>query len=115
MANIVKKRSLPYTSVMKRPLEILREAYLLPTHLYRLLISPWIPRSCIYTPSCSAYMIASVRSFGIFKGTLLGLARIGRCHRLFMGGSDPLPTEFSCSALTTPYTIFRRRKKQSNH
>lgn len=84
---------------------------MLPTHLYRLIISPWLPPSCIYTPSCSRFMVESVRKHGVIKGTMLGLARIARCHHLFfIGGPDPVPDEFSCASVRTPYTIFRRRR-----
>ncbi|MFA7371754.1 MAG: membrane protein insertion efficiency factor YidD [Sphaerochaetaceae bacterium] len=92
-------------------LRVLREIALIPTHLYRVVISPLFPPSCIYTPSCSAYMVQAVRRFGVFKGTFMGLARISRCHRhLFLGGPDPIPEEFSCKAVKEPYTIFRKRK-----
>src|SRR5690554_5729546 len=89
---------------------ILRELFLLPTHLYRLLISPWIPRSCIYTPTCSAYTVEAVRKHGVIKGSLLAIGRIGRCHSLFYGGEDEVPDHFSCDAVKTPYTIFRKRR-----
>lgn len=90
---------------------IIRELVLLPTHIYRAVISPWLPPSCIYTPSCSTFMVESVRRHGIFKGSALGLARIARCHHTFFyGGPDPVPEEFSCEAVKQPYTIFRRRK-----
>jgi putative component of membrane protein insertase Oxa1/YidC/SpoIIIJ protein YidD len=60
-------------------------------------------------------MVEAVRRHGIFKGTALGLARIGRCHHTFFyGGPDPVPEEFSCKAMGTPYTIFRRHRHK-NH
>ncbi len=96
--------------------KIIREIALLPTHLYRLIISPWLPPSCIYTPTCSSYMVESVRRHGIFKGTALGFARIARCHHTFFyGGPDPVPEEFSCESIKTPYRIFRRRKHKHTH
>ncbi|HLW21732.1 MAG TPA: membrane protein insertion efficiency factor YidD [Sphaerochaetaceae bacterium] len=92
---------------------ILREIVLAPTHLYRLMISPWLPPSCIYTPSCSTYMVESVRRHGVFKGVALGTARIARCHHTFFyGGPDPVPEEFSCKSIRTPYTIFRKRRSR---
>jgi putative membrane protein insertion efficiency factor len=98
---------------MKEKRSWLQELYLLPTHLYRLIISPYIPRSCIYTPSCSTYLVDSVRKHGIIKGSALGFARIGRCHSLFMGGLDPVPEEFSCTEVKKGYTIFRKSKKHT--
>lgn len=117
--NIVKTAPLTYTRHMEKLRRILRKAtrelFLFPTHLYRVVISPWLPPSCIYTPSCSAYMVESVRRHGILKGTALGLARIGRCHHTFFyGGPDPVPEEFSRKAVKTPYTIFRRHRHK-NH
>ncbi|HHU88686.1 MAG: membrane protein insertion efficiency factor YidD [Sphaerochaetaceae bacterium] len=92
-------------------LRVIREIILIPTHIYRVVISPLLPPSCIYTPSCSTYMLEAVRRHGIFKGSSLGLARIGRCYRSrYIGGSDPVPEEFSYKAIKEPYTIFRKRK-----
>ncbi|NCB02385.1 MAG: membrane protein insertion efficiency factor YidD [Spirochaetia bacterium] len=106
---------------MKKILELgkkgVRELFLLPTHLYRVLISPFLPPSCIYTPTCSHYMVESVRKHGIFKGATLGVFRISRCHHvLFYGGVDPVPPLFSKKELLYPYKIFfrRRGKKDSS-
>lgn len=94
--------------------KLFREICLLPTHFYRLIISPHLPPSCIYTPTCSSYMVEAVRRHGVIKGTTLGLARIVRCHHTwFLGGPDPVPDEFSCKEIKTPYTIFRRHRKTS--
>src|SRR5690554_5211536 len=92
---------------------IVREIVLIPTHLYKLIISPYFPSSCIYNPTCSTYMIKSVRQHGIFKGPILGLARIFRCHgSCFIGGSDPVPPRFSFEEVKKPYKIFRKVKKK---
>lgn len=97
-------------SVLPAARHVIRELFLLPTHMYRLAISPWLPPTCIYTPTCSTYLVESVRRHGIFKGTVLGIGRISRCHHLFfLGGYDPVPTKFSCQAIRTPFIIFRKR------
>ncbi len=44
---------------------------------------------CRFEPSCSHYMIASLRKYGPIKGLARGLARIGRCHPWHPGGYDP--------------------------
>ncbi|MBN2859283.1 MAG: membrane protein insertion efficiency factor YidD [Sphaerochaetaceae bacterium] len=92
----------------------LKEAALLPVHFYRFFISPHLPPSCIYDPSCSSYMVNAVRNHGILKGFTLGTLRILRCHHtLFYGGHDPVPEQWSKDTLFTPYRIFFKhgRKK----
>ncbi|MEH0158055.1 membrane protein insertion efficiency factor YidD [Limibacter armeniacum] len=58
---------------------------------YQLMISPWLPQSCRYTPTCSQYMIEAIKKHGPLKGTKLGLKRIGRCHPWGGSGYDPVP------------------------
>lgn len=100
----------PILPVFKR---VVGELFLLPTHFYRMAISPWLPPSCIYTPTCSSYLVESVRRHGVLRGTALGLARIARCHHMFfLGGPDPVPDEFSCESIRTPYTIFRKHRRK---
>ncbi|MGI6467286.1 MAG: membrane protein insertion efficiency factor YidD [Sphaerochaetaceae bacterium] len=94
---------------------VVREIFLFPTHLYRLLISPYLPSSCIYDPTCSSYMVQSVRRHGIFKGFVMGMGRILRCHTtFFIGGYDPVPEHFSCKEVKDGYTIFKRNKKKKS-
>ena len=58
---------------------------------YQLLISPWVPASCRYTPSCSEYALISVRRFGAWKGAWLAGRRLLRCHPFGSHGHDPVP------------------------
>jgi putative membrane protein insertion efficiency factor len=58
---------------------------------YRVLISSWMPPRCRFYPTCSQYMLQAVERFGPFRGTLMGLKRLARCHPLNDGGYDPLP------------------------
>ena len=64
---------------------------------YRFFISPLIGQSCRYLPTCSEYSIESLKTFGLFKGTFLGLKRILSCHPIkFLGGGegfDPVKKE----------------------
>lgn len=62
---------------------------------YQKAISPLTPPSCRYRPTCSQYMLEAVQRFGSFKGFLMGLARILRCHPWAPGGYDPVPDHFS--------------------
>ncbi|MCD8566520.1 MAG: membrane protein insertion efficiency factor YidD [Alphaproteobacteria bacterium] len=52
----------------------------LPVHIYRLVISPWLPRSCRYHPTCSAYALEALEKHGAIKGSWLAIRRILRCH-----------------------------------
>jgi putative membrane protein insertion efficiency factor len=59
--------------------------------LYQLLISPGLPASCRFTPSCSQYTLDAVRRYGALKGAWLGVRRLVRCHPWHPGGYDPVP------------------------
>jgi len=59
--------------------------------LYQAGISPWFPASCRYTPTCSQYSVEAFQKYGFFKGLLLTVKRIGRCHPWGGHGYDPVP------------------------
>ncbi len=69
----------------------LRWIILLPVLFYRKCISPLLPSVCRYSPSCSEYMLGSVKEFGLIKGGAKGLYRILRCNPFSKGGYDPVP------------------------
>lgn len=58
---------------------------------YQLLISPVLPPSCRFHPSCSAYGLESIRVHGALKGVILGAWRVLRCNPWNAGGVDPVP------------------------
>ncbi|AEI50083.1 membrane protein insertion efficiency factor YidD [Runella slithyformis] len=58
---------------------------------YQAALSPYLPNSCRYTPTCSHYMIQAVQKHGALKGGWMGLKRIGRCHPWGGHGYDPVP------------------------
>lgn len=66
-----------------------------PIHFYRLVISPLLPPSCRYQPTCSAYAIEALATHGAWRGGILAVRRIFRCHPIkFLGGGsgfDPVP------------------------
>jgi putative membrane protein insertion efficiency factor len=67
----------------------------LPIHAYRYMLSPLLPPSCRFEPSCSAYALEALAVHGPFKGTWLAVRRLSRCHPItFLGGGsgiDPVP------------------------
>jgi uncharacterized protein len=62
-----------------------------PVHLYRLLLSPLLGPHCRFYPSCSSYALQALRTHGPFRGLLLTLGRLMRCHPWCSGGLDPVP------------------------
>ncbi len=59
--------------------------------VYQYTLSPFLGANCRYHPGCSAYMVEAIQVWGPFKGTLLGLKRIGSCHPWGGSGYDPVP------------------------
>ena len=62
-----------------------------PIHIYRACISPMLPASCRFTPTCSQYALDALRIHGPLRGSLLSLRRILRCHPWGGSGYDPVP------------------------
>ena len=58
--------------------------------LYRVLVSPYVPTTCRFYPSCSSYMIEAIEKKGIVRGVLCGLLRILKCNPFHPGGFDPV-------------------------
>lgn len=64
-------------------------------YAYRMVISPVLPQSCRFYPSCSAYSIEALKRHGIIKGLILTIYRIARCNPFNSGGHDPVPVNFT--------------------
>jgi putative membrane protein insertion efficiency factor len=67
-----------------------RSIFILPIRLYQRVISPALPRRCKYHPTCSAYAVDAVRSYGVLRGTILAGWRLLRCNPWSHGGFDPV-------------------------
>lgn len=76
---------------MKFPGKVLAYAGIGLIRLYQLIISPFLPNACRYTPTCSQYGIEAFRKYGFFKGFALTARRISRCHPWGGSGYDPVP------------------------
>ena len=58
---------------------------------YQYFISPFLGGRCRYLPTCSEYYIESLKSYGFFKGSFLGIKRILSCHPFkILGGGQGL-------------------------
>lgn len=76
---------------MKWLRDLIVKAMLLPVHFYRLFISPLLPPTCRYTPTCSGYAIEALRVHGPIKGWWLATRRIVSCNPWGGSGYDPVP------------------------
>jgi len=59
--------------------------------IYQFFLSPFLGKNCRFYPSCSQYAVEALEKYGFFKGSLLALKRILRCHPFHPGGYDPVP------------------------
>lgn len=84
--------------MIKKAILFLRKAairiFQIPIWIYKLFISPCLPRCCKYYPSCSTYALQAIERFGIIRGTVLGAWRILRCNPWSRGGVDYVPEKF---------------------
>jgi len=58
---------------------------------YQMFVGPLLPAACRFFPSCSQYAIEALEKHGAFRGSILAVRRIARCHPLHPGGFDPVP------------------------
>lgn len=72
---------------------MLRKVLIFPIKLYRRFISPYTPPTCRFYPTCSQYAAEAIETQGAFKGILLAVIRVSKCHPFHRGGYDPVPTK----------------------
>ena len=70
-------------------------ALIAPIRFYRYFVSPMLPPSCRFTPTCSQYAMEAIEKHGALNGPVLAVRRLLRCHPItWLGGShgyDPVP------------------------
>ncbi len=81
---------------------------IVPVRLYQWIISPWLPKTCRYEPTCSQYAIEALREHGPLTGLLLGTKRILSCHPWGGHGHDPVPPR------DTPFAKLFTKQKHEN-
>jgi putative membrane protein insertion efficiency factor len=70
---------------------VFASALTLMVRFYQKAVSPWMPPSCRFQPTCSSYAIQAIQTHGAARGSWLALRRIGRCHPWGGLGYDPVP------------------------
>jgi putative membrane protein insertion efficiency factor len=78
----------------------------LPIKIYQWIISPALPKTCRYHPSCSEYALEALKIHGPIKGLIMGTKRILSCHPWGGHGHDPVPPKG-----TPLYQIFNPGKQ----
>jgi putative membrane protein insertion efficiency factor len=79
-------------NLLKELSKVLSFVLLLPIWIYQKIISPFLPATCRYSPTCSAYAVEAIKKHGPFYGFYLALRRILSCHPWSKkSGYDPVP------------------------
>ncbi len=68
----------------------MKQIALLLLKFYKYIVSPLLPSSCRFTPSCSEYMAEAIKRYGVWQGGWRGCKRLMRCHPFSPGGYDPV-------------------------
>jgi putative membrane protein insertion efficiency factor len=85
----------------------IRRGVLALIRFYRTAISPALPPTCRYTPTCSAYAIEAIERFGLARGGWLAMRRLSRCHPFHAGGHDPVPPLVATTGSSRPLSTSR--------
>ena len=74
-------------------MKVARRLAVAPIVAYQRFLSPALPRRCRYHPTCSAYAVHAIRSYGILRGSVLAAWRLLRCNPFSSGGYDPVSAQ----------------------
>ncbi|MCH2023020.1 MAG: membrane protein insertion efficiency factor YidD [Saprospiraceae bacterium] len=80
-----------FITLIYLPFKILGFLLIIVIKFYQLAISPILPSSCRYTPTCSSYSLEAIKKYGPLKGCYLAIRRILRCSPWGGHGHDPVP------------------------
>ena len=72
-----------------------RRVAIVALEMYQGLVSPVLPRTCRFAPTCSEYARLAVAEHGVLRGVGLAIVRLLKCHPFHPGGWDPPPTRQS--------------------
>ena len=72
-------------------LKLITYPFVLLVRFYQVASSPLKPPTCRFTPTCSSYALEALKRHGLFKGGMLAIRRIMRCHPWGGSGYDPVP------------------------
>ena len=76
-------------SIVRWPSRLVIAIVIAAIRIYQLTLSPLLGPACRFEPSCSRYMVESLRKYGLIRGLAKGLRRVSRCHPWDPGGYDP--------------------------
>ena len=72
-------------------MKVVKTALLKLIRVYQKAVSPNLPNTCRFYPSCSEYGKQAIEEYGALKGIYLAVKRVSKCHPLNSGGFDPVP------------------------
>lgn len=87
----------------------MKKLFIVIIQIYQKFISPLLPRSCRFYPSCSEYAVQCFECHGIFYALFLITKRILKCNPFFEGGLDPVPCSDTKHSHTTDENYGRKK------
>ncbi len=79
--------------------------------MYKRFVSPMLPHSCRFVPTCSEYAMEAVERHGVLRGSLLAIGRLLRCHPFGRAGVDLVPLVMRQSGLVEGHGFSRAENR----